>query len=38
MISAISTRTGMVLAKIAQDLSPSIWWDEFATAFGTQRL
>jgi hypothetical protein len=28
---------GMSLAKTAQDLSPSIWWDEFAAAFGTQR-
>ena len=32
MIPAISTRTGMALAKAAQDLSPSIWWDEFAAA------
>jgi putative hydrolase of HD superfamily len=34
MIPAITTRTGMALAKTAQDLSPSIWWDEFAAAFG----
>jgi putative hydrolases of HD superfamily len=37
MIPAISTRTGMALAKTAQDLSPSIWWNEFAEAFGTQK-
>ena len=37
MIPAISTRTGMALAKTAQDLSPSIWWDEFAAAFGTRK-
>jgi putative hydrolases of HD superfamily len=37
MIPAISTRTGMALAKTAQDLSPGIWWDEFAAAFGTRR-
>ena len=37
MIPAISTRTGLALAKIAQDLSPSIWWDEFAAAFGAPR-
>jgi putative hydrolases of HD superfamily len=36
MIPAISTRTGMALAKTAQELSPSIWWDEFAAAFGTR--
>jgi putative hydrolase of HD superfamily len=35
MIPAISTRTGLALAKTAQDLSPSIWWDKFAAAFGT---
>jgi putative hydrolase of HD superfamily len=35
MVPAVSTRTGM-LAKAAQDLSPSVWWDEFAAAFGTQ--
>jgi putative hydrolases of HD superfamily len=38
MIPAISTRTGMALAKTAQDLSPSIWWDEFAASFGTQNI
>jgi len=38
MIPAISTRTGMALAKTAQDLSPSIWWDEFAAAFGTRSI
>ena len=37
MIPAITTRTGMTLAKTAQDLSPSIWWDEFAAAYGTHR-
>jgi putative hydrolase of HD superfamily len=37
MIPAISTRTGMALAKTAQDLSPSIWWDDFAAAFGTRK-
>jgi len=37
MIPAISTRTGLALAKTAQDLSPSIWWDEFAAAFGTRQ-
>jgi putative hydrolases of HD superfamily len=34
-IAVLTTRTGMTLAKIAQDLSPSVWWDEFAAAFGT---
>jgi putative hydrolase of HD superfamily len=35
MVPAVSTRTGMALAKAAQDLSPSVWWDEFAAAFDT---
>ena len=37
MIPGITTPTGTALAKAAQDLPPSIWWDEFAAAFGTQR-
>jgi len=37
MVAAVITRTGTALAKTAQDLSPSIWWDEFAAAFGTRR-
>ena len=37
MIPVITTPTGTALAKAAQDLSPSIWWDEFAAAFGTRR-
>jgi putative hydrolase of HD superfamily len=36
MIPAITTRTGTALAKAAQDLSPNIWWDEFAAAFGSR--
>jgi putative hydrolase of HD superfamily len=36
MMAAVTTRTGIALAKTAQDLSPSIWWDEFAAAFGTR--
>lgn len=34
MAAAVTTRTGTTLAKAAQDLSPSIWWDELAAAFG----
>jgi putative hydrolases of HD superfamily len=37
MIAAVTTRTGMALAKTAQDLSPSIWWDEFAASYGTRK-
>ena len=37
MVPAVSTRTGMALVKAAQDLSPSIWWGEFAAAFGTRK-
>lgn len=37
MVAAVTTRTGMALAKTAQDLSPSVWWDEFAAAFGTRK-
>jgi putative hydrolase of HD superfamily len=33
MAAAVATRTGTTLAKVAQDLSPSIWWDELAAAF-----
>jgi putative hydrolase of HD superfamily len=36
-IAVLTTHTGMALAKTAQDLSPSVWWDEFAAAFGTHR-
>jgi hypothetical protein len=36
-LAVLTTRTGMALAKAAQDLSPSIWWDEFAAAFGTRK-
>ena len=36
MIPAITTPTGLALAKAAQDLSPSVWWDEFAAAFSTR--
>jgi hypothetical protein len=34
MTVVLTTRTAMALAKTAQELSPSIWWDEFAAAFG----
>jgi putative hydrolases of HD superfamily len=37
MIPVITTPTGTALAKAAQDLSPSIWWDEFAATFGTRK-
>jgi putative hydrolase of HD superfamily len=36
MVAAITTGTGKALAKTAQDLSPSVWWDEFAASFGTR--
>ena len=36
-LAALATRTGMTLAKAAQDLSPSVWWDEFAAAYGTRQ-
>lgn len=36
-LAALTTRTGMTLAKAAQDLSPSVWWDEFAAAYGARQ-
>jgi putative hydrolase of HD superfamily len=36
-LAALATRTGMALAKAAQSLSPSVWWDEFAAAYGTRQ-
>jgi putative hydrolase of HD superfamily len=36
-MAMLTTRTATALAKTPQDLSPSIWWDEFAAAFGTQK-
>jgi putative hydrolase of HD superfamily len=37
MIPVITTSTGTALAKAAQDLPPSIWWDEFAANFNAPR-
>lgn len=37
MIPAIATRTGTALAKAAQDISPSVWWDQFAAGYGAQK-
>jgi putative hydrolase of HD superfamily len=37
MIPVITTPTGTALAKAAQDLSPSIWWDQFAAAFNAPK-
>jgi putative hydrolase of HD superfamily len=37
MIPVITTPTGTALAKAAQDLPPSIWWDDFAANFNALR-
>jgi 5'-deoxynucleotidase YfbR-like HD superfamily hydrolase len=37
MIPVITTPTGTALAKGAQELPPSIWWDDFAASFNAPR-
>lgn len=34
MVEAVSTETGKRLAQVAQEVSPSVWWDNFAATFG----
>jgi putative hydrolase of HD superfamily len=34
MIPAISTKTGLALAHAAQELSPGVWWEQFASNYG----
>lgn len=34
MVDAVVTETGKRLARAAQEVSPSVWWDNFAATFG----
>ena len=34
MVDSVVTETGKRLARAAQEVSPSVWWDNFAATFG----
>lgn len=38
MVDAVSTTTGKRLAAAAQELSPSVWWDRFASSYGLPKV